>query len=231
MGFIRKYIISVGPAINIALLVAISSVMVMEVWLNHIPELVPWGQEVGNIYYKVCISIVSSYIFYFIVIHLKNVKDKENINVYVSEQVKLIINEHHSQLNALSKESNINIKSKFPTSDEIIGIFSKVNPNSDAPMINPAGKYVNWIQFFYSSKIRTEKTISKVLSKMPFLDSELVSLLVKIDDCSHFGGLEHIVNIKFRNSDLSQWASGFSKYSETCKALEEYRERVLFEFV
>lgn len=70
MKFIKN-ILAVNPYLNLALIIAIVSVVLMEAYLFDIPEIVPWGEELGNIYYKLCLSLMASYIFYFIVIHLK----------------------------------------------------------------------------------------------------------------------------------------------------------------
>ncbi len=74
-----RYITSMLPSksINIIFLVAAVSIFVMEVWLNSIPEIVSWGNEFGEVYFKICISIISSYIFYFIVVHIKTLQDKK----------------------------------------------------------------------------------------------------------------------------------------------------------
>ena len=86
-----KYIASVRPAINAIFLGAVVSIIVMEGWLNSIPEIVSWGSKFGEVYFKICLSIISSYVFYFIVVHIKTVQDKENIGQFVSGKVRNVI--------------------------------------------------------------------------------------------------------------------------------------------
>ncbi len=88
------YIASMPPAINCVFLCAVISIILMEGWLSSIPEIFPWGNEFGKVYFKICISIISSYVFYFIVVHIKAVRDKRNINVFVEKEIKLIMKNH-----------------------------------------------------------------------------------------------------------------------------------------
>ena len=231
MNFFRKYIISVRPAINIVLLVAVLSIVIIDAWLKSIPELLSWGYEVGIIYYKICISVISSYIFYFIVIHLKAVKDKENINAFLFGKVKSIINQYHSQIGDLKNASGISSDDVYLEKEEIKKILLEINPASDAPMVyGVTGKYINWVQYLHNSKIVTDKLIEKIFKKMPFLDSELVSILAKIDDCGHFVFLEIAIKISMNNPDMSVFTSGFYEYGKLCQLLENYSQRVLFEY-
>ena len=223
-----KYITSVRPAINIVLLFAIVSIVIMEGWLNSIPELVSWGSEFGEVYFKICLSIISSYVFYFIVVHVKSVQDKENIGVFVSGKVRNVIGDYKSQINELKKAANNTSESEYLEKGEIESIFKSINPKSQAPLLlGGLGNYANWLQYLDYHKSRSQGFIQKVFIKMPFLETELVSLLAKIDDCTHFMVLGHTANRQLNNTDMEAWASGFYDYALLCKELENYHEKHL----
>jgi hypothetical protein len=226
-----KYITSVRPAINFILLVAVFSIVIIDGWLNSIPEVVPWGNEFGEIYFKICLSIISSYVFYFIVVHVKSVQDKENIGVFVSGKVRNVIGDYKSQIRELKKAANNSSDSEYFEKNDIESILKSINPKSQAPLIlGGLGNYANWLQYLDYHKSRSQGFIQKVFVKMPFLESQLVSLLAKIDDCTHFMVLEHTANRQLNNTDMEAWASGFYDYAILCKELEDYHEKNLSQY-
>ncbi len=104
MKFI-KYIITVPFLLNVALWISILSVIIMQVFLFDIPEVVSWCSEFGEVFYKLCLSIMASYIFYFIVVHLKSEKDKENINAFIATKSFNVVGDYKSQINEFIKIS------------------------------------------------------------------------------------------------------------------------------
>lgn len=230
MKFINN-ILAVNRYLNFTLIIAIGSVIVMEAYLFDIPEIVPWGEEFGAIYYKLSLSLMASYIFYFIVIHLKSQLDKENINAFVATKSFGVIGDYISQIEALKKEVNFSIEENYLLKKEIEEIFKAINPKNNAPLLlGQFGNYANWLQYMSYYKDRTQKLIQKIFIKMPFLDSKLVRLLAEIDDCSHFVIIESTLNLQFGNNDMSAWASTFYEYSVKCKELDKYNEKNLSQF-
>ncbi|MFA7610171.1 MAG: hypothetical protein WCY51_01655 [Sulfurimonas sp.] len=225
------YILSVPIVLNIILAIAILSVIVMDVFLKDIPEIVPWGYEFGYIYYKLCLSLFASYIFYFIVIHIKLERDKENVNVFISNKIFLIIGDYKSQIDAIKKETNTSIEKQYLNEIDIETMFQQLNPKGKAPLVlGNINNYANWMQYFSFYKDRTQKTIQKIFVHMPFLDSKLVKILAHIDDCEHFTVIELLSNMTFGNSDMKSFASSFYKYSMLCKELEDYGNKKMIKY-
>ncbi len=230
MKFIRN-ILAVSPFLNIALVIAIGSIVTMEAYLLKIPEVVPWGAEFGVVFYKLCLSIMASYLFYFIVVHLKSQSDKENINAFVASKSYRVVGEYKSQLSSIKKESSSNIESEYPTKDEMEAMFRAIHPKGKAPLVlGQLGNHANWMQYMSYHNKRTQDLIKKVFVKMPFLDSKLVRLLAEIDDSAHFSVIESTISFQFNNTDMSAWAGSFYDYSILCKELEEYNEKKLSEY-
>lgn len=226
-----KYITSVRLQINLILLVAVFSIVIMDGWLNSIPEVVPWGSEFGEIYFKICLSLISSYVFYFIVVHVKSVQDKENIGIFVSGKVRNIIDDYKSQTQELKKAVNNSSGFGYLEKSDIESIFKSINPKSQAPLLlGGLGNYANWLQYLDYHKSRSQRFIQQVFLTMPFLESWLVSLLAKIDDCTHFIALEHTANAQINNTDMEAWASGFYDYTLLCKELDDYYEKHLSQY-
>jgi len=230
MKFLRN-ILAVSPFLNFALVIAIGSILTMEAYLFEMPEIVPWGAEFGAVFYKLCLSIMASYLFYFIVVHLKSQSDKENINAFVASKSYRVVGEYKSQLSSIKNESNSTVESEYPTKDEIEAMFRSIDPKGKAPLVfGQLGNHANWMQYMSYHNKRTQDLIKKVFVKMPFLDSRLVRLLAEIDDSTHFSAVETTISFNFNNTDLSAWAGSFYDYSVLCKKLEEYNEKKLSEY-
>ena len=195
------------------------------------PEIVSWGAEFGAVYYKLCLSIMSSYIFYFIVVHLKSQADKENLNAFVANKSYGVVGDYKSQILEFKKATNSALDDEYLSKEQVEEIFKAIDPKGNAPLLlGQLGNYANWIQYMSYHKGRTQKFIQKIFVKMPFLDSELVRLLADIDDCSHFSVIESTLNMTFNNNDMSAWASTFHEYSLTCQKLEKYNEKKLSQY-
>ena len=226
-----RYIFSVPLLLNLVLLIAILSVIVMDVFLKNIPEIVSWGSEFGDVYYKLCLSLFASYIFYFIVIHIKLERDKENVNIFISNKVFHILQEYKSQITSIKKETDSLIEKEYLNQSEIETTFQQINPSGEAPLfLSNIKNYANWMQYFSFYKDRTQKTIQKIFVHMPFLDSKLVKILAHIDDCEHFTVIELLSNITFGNKDMESFASSFYKYSILCKELEDYGNKKMLKY-
>ena len=214
--------------ITILFFICLATIICIDFWLINIPEKFTYGAKIGVIVEKLSLSYISAFIFYFLVVHIKTQKDKANIYTYVNKKVNMVIGSCIGLINELSKASNINLKEKYPNSEELTQIFLKINPNENAPLLLSATSsiYANWIQYFEYSKKRSNDATEKIFLKMPFLDTKLVNLLAKIDDCSHFMVIRNVVNtMPIRNTDLTSFQNTFADYIELIKELEKYAEK------
>ncbi len=224
-----KLFLSVSPYLNTALAIAVTSIAVMDIYLFHRPEIVPWGAEFGRIYYTLCISMMASYVFYFIVVHLKEQADKENINAFVKNKVLGIINEHKSLINELKKAANCHSEETYLHKGQVEEVFRAINPKGKAPLLlGQSGQHANWMFYLKYHNERVQKSIQKIFVKMTFLDSRLVAILADIDDCHHFNAIEAMAGMQFSNNDLHAWANMFYQYSLLINQLEDYYNRALY---
>ena len=226
MKNLYNYIRSVDTTLNVLLLISLVSIVLTDTLFNNLPELFDGGAGLLNAYYNFCIGMVVSYIFYFVVVHIKELKDKENIDAYVVGKSKAVIHDYESVIRAIQNKLNITGDELYPSESEVQRLFAQIDPNSDAPMVSRTSRsYVNWLQFMDSYRFRSQKVISKIFEKMPFLDSEHVKLLSAVDDCTHFMVIENTSRTPTSNQDLSAWASTFYDYSIACKQLNLYNKR------
>ena len=213
--------------ITILFFICLATIICINFWLINIPEIFTCGAKIGVIVEKLSLSYISAFIFYFLVVHIKTQKDKANIYTYINKKVYMVIGSCLGLINELSKSSNINLKEKYPNSEELTQMFLKINPNENAPLLLSVTSniYANWIQYFEYYKKRSNDATEKIFLKMPFLDTKLVNLLAKIDDCSHFMVIRNTVNtMPIKNTDLTSFQNTFSDYIELIKELEKYAE-------
>lgn len=223
---IISYIVKLPIALNIAIIISCISIVVIDFYLKDIEEIVSWGSEFGNIYYRVCLSMIASYVFYFIVIHLKSIKDKENVNKFISFKVSNILSTYNTQINEIKKLSNNIDEKKYFKLEELEKLFKNINPNAQAPLILGT-KYATWMQYFQYNNKRTQKNINKIFVQMPFLDSELVDILAHIEDNHHFDIIDLISSLQFNNKSMESFASSFDRYANLCQKLEVYYDKKL----
>ena len=175
--------------ISIIFILSLFTIILIDFYLIDIPELFKGGYKLGLIIYRLCLSYISAFIFYFLVVHLKNQKDKRILYSYVSKFSTLIIEQDKKVSKDLAENSGMQLESAYPNSDELSKICKLINPNSDAPLIwgvKINDKNANWIQYFEHNRLKTFEYSSKLHSVINFLDSELVYKIARIEDCGHF---------------------------------------------
>ena len=173
---------------------AFSVVCIIDFWLIYIPEFFSKGHELGQIFYKLCMSYISAFIFYFLVVHIKQQKDKQNLYTYVAEKIDIIISDAEDLTKKMSDGANMKFASKYPSNPELQLFSNTLDPHSNAPLLlGTSGNYANWIQYFSYSKRRSKEAIQKIFTQMPFLETELVSILANLEDTSHFWYWELII--------------------------------------
>jgi hypothetical protein len=185
---------------------------------NRFSAIFTGAHELGIIVEATLASVIASYIFYLLVVHVKEQSDRAILQPYIERHAKRIVGDCFSQLIELSKASSTPLALPNISQTNIDSAFSKIAPYSQAPLLisHSSDQYANWFQYFTYHKSRTKSSIRKLLDQLIFLDAELVSLITAIDDCSHFTRMELMQDIRVKNSDLTSWASSFYKYCDLC---------------
>ena len=206
-------------------LAAISSVALLlkVLLLNRIPEAFQGAYEIGVLFEAVLGSVVASYVFYVLVVHLKERRDKAVLYPFIEKHASRIIGECCSQLTEISKKAQTPVT--LDDLSKLTEAFSKIPPYSDAPLIiSQELNYANWFQYFDFHNSRTKESIRRLMDQLPYLEARLVNHISSIDDCTHFWGVKTSINNRVSNPDLQAWAGAFAKYCQLCQELEKYLE-------
>lgn len=193
--------------------------------LNRWGVLVPSIYDLGLVFEAVLASVVASYVFYLVVVHLKETNDQLIVAPYIDRHSLRVVGDCESQLNEIAKTSKVALSLATITSDTLLQAFSSIPPYSSAPLIlTPNNTYANWFQYFEYHKNRSKESIARVLAQLIYLDSQHVSLLAEIDDCTHFSVISQVLHSKMSNPDLSAFSSTFFSYCQKCLELKKYME-------
>ena len=127
------------------------------------PELFIWGGELWDLLYQLCLAFAASFIFYFVVVHIRRQRDEENIRPFLSEKTERICEDAKQLIGGLRGGSVMKCDPNYyPTYEEVKKLCEHIRVDDPAPLIDvddlaallddPAalvsrGKHVTWRQF------------------------------------------------------------------------------------
>jgi hypothetical protein len=207
-------------------IISLVTVCLIDFWLINVPEIFKKGHTFGPIVEKLCLSYISAFIFYFLVVHIKQQNDKKNIYTYVAHKSISIIAYGQTIGRDLAKAANVTLKEYYPSRHELLEVCSKVNPYSEeAPLlISMTGQKANWFQYFENYRQQTMSAIQDIYAKMPFLDTKLVRHLSLIENSDFLSVTKAIANIpfQFKNENLLNFTTSIQTYLDTVKEFDKY---------
>lgn len=179
--------------------------------------------DLGVLSDAILTSIVASYVFYLIVVHLKELNDQAAISPYVNQHSIRIVGECEQQISDIANASGSTLILETLTEQSLTVALANLAPYSAAPLVlGSIGNNANWFQYFDFHKQRTKESINKIMAQLIYLDAKCVSLLVAVDDCSHFAIIPNFLFLKINNPNLSGFGSTFYDYCQRCLELKKY---------
>ncbi|TDE46752.1 hypothetical protein E0I26_01325 [Flavobacterium rhamnosiphilum] len=224
---IFKIITSIKFLFSLAL-ISLINMLINDFYLFDIEEKFVGGAKIGNIFYQLSLAYIGSFIFYFIVIYLKEKKDKHLIEPYISLKILAIITNGKILIKVLNIESSVLLKNEYPTKNEMKEMCSKIDPNNKIK-----GWYnTTWIRLCKEYRKESEIEMKSVYEKITFLDSKLVRLLTDIQTSSYYNyyKFENGNNDTTHHKDLNSDCENLYLYIELIKQLEIYAEKNLIGF-
>lgn len=184
-------IISVRRGVNALLIVAIILIVFVDFIADSWTPFIPKAHDIGQIVVEFSIAYIVSYIFYFLVVHLKEIEDKRNIYEFCAPKTLRVFYNAKSIIAIMGDRSGIKICGEYPTREELDSILIKINPNTVYQLTNNIDyPKINFIVYLNLRRKDTLKAIDQILSKIIFLESEHVKLLTRVSNCNLFGSLE-----------------------------------------
>ena len=206
-------------------ILCLAIVLCINFWFIDIPELFKNGSKVGILIEKLCLSYISAFIFYFLVVHTKQQKDKKHIYEFVAEKSLHIISYGQTIGRDLAKDANVKLKEYYPSKDELIEICYKIDPYSEpSTLVSRFGHKLNWFLHFENYRQETMTAINEIYAKMPFLDAKLINHLSLIESSNFFSFTKGMQNLPFKakNENLLNFSDTIFNYLNTVKEFEEF---------
>lgn len=178
-----------NSVLNLLLVFSVLCILFILFFSKFIPLYFYGGQKLEDIFLNLSLAIISSYIFYSIVVHRKLRKDNENINVFLGKLVQNLLIEYENYLNVLDER----LKSISPLDEkEVQDICLSIRLNEESTMIyNPdSPKLMSFKMFIYYSLITQKRLAQDIYVLMPFLDSTFVRVLSDITTSKLYSKIE-----------------------------------------
>lgn len=225
---LAKYILSVNLVLNVLLVVAIVIIILHDFLFAEGTELFAGGAELWALVYRVSLALVGSYIFYYVVVHLKTLRDKSNLLPFLTSKTTKVIGNAETIAGHLRYESGHDFAGNYPSLADTEAMLKAVKPFSTIAWFQtPEGTPGTQLQYLKLLMNETRESISHIYPLMPFLPSEYVRLLNEIDDSGYFHLLDEVTGAVATDIDLSKdlsfLAPSLQRYFESAKKMGEYK--------
>lgn len=211
-----------APSAANLLMLASSILLLYKVYILN--EIIKPGnlQTLGLIIEGTLISVIASYIFYIIVVQIKETQDKAITAPYIKKHCKRIISIRNELLRELSKASSSNLNAETLTKEKLEEALTSIKALSDAPMLDGSypPKKVNWLSYldFYAHSIK--KSIAKLLEKPNWLNADIVYILTEVEEDSYISFRDAMKGIQFEYGTLRFLSSGILSFNQHCNKLQ-----------
>lgn len=223
----------VKKELNILLAIAFIIVISMDLLLRDIPEWFPKGAAIGEAIYRLSLSFIASYVFYFVVIHLKAEKDRRNTSAYLFKSITGILVNATNLMRDILKDSATTTSEKEVTNVVLFGALKKIGPNQtvtektyEIGVRNPT-----WTEYLSYFERRCLAHIAEAFEKMSLLDTELIAILGELRHSGLFRHLEIARNPGVKNADFEKMYPDFHTYFSNCMRLRDYAVSRLLPYV
>ena len=161
-------------------------------------EIFPFAHEVGEIVEALFMSYVASFIFYLVVVHSKETKDKISFYPYALQLSRQIVQTVNYELQSMARKVVIDIEIDNVSEEQIKNISNTLDIESRSNVMpkkkdvlkidkdgNPYLEMMTWSEAQLSNRRLIFWKIEQIISSRMLIDTEWIELLMKIDYCDH----------------------------------------------
>lgn len=195
-------------------------------YFNDVPQPLPGCYELGIVLEGLLASIFASYIFYLIVVHTKETRDKAVIYPHITKWARCVVGDCKAQLADFGAAAGLALDVTTVSEGEVASALKRIDPHANAPLLFSLNQYANWLQYWLHYRTRSKAYISKIMAQLIYLDAPLVACVTAIDDCSHFYVIETVSRTPIRNTDMSAFSKSFYDYCLACRLLEQHLDAI-----
>ncbi len=218
-----------GLLLKLILVAAILTIILNDFILNDIAEVISIGDELGIVLSNLSMAFISSYIFYYVVVVLKEKRDKLNIYISVYDWTSQLTGRAYSVYDKLVEGSdikNFNFNRNTITLYEFVDLCQNVNPNeiSDRNFLGTPGNLIKatYGQLIYNNTVSNVIRLSeKIFVYMPYLDTEHIHLINKLLNSTYFL-MAKSLNERTGNTTFNAYAKEMYEFLLFVRELEKY---------
>lgn len=197
----RMYVRTLPVAITILALVALMIILIIDLWLINIPEYFPSGAVLGQVLYRICLSIVASFVFFVILHHRKGEKDKRHVNPIVYHRSKLVVESSARMLSYMQKKAHLAPHSSYPDRSTLLDMCRRIKTHEPVTSFdNLRRDDILGVLDLYATM--TAKALKSLFDMTPFLSAEHIAILGKIDDAKFLQSIELYQTASIVNENL-----------------------------
>jgi hypothetical protein len=224
--------------LNLLLFISIVIILLNDFLLNETFEIVSFGDELGTILSNLSLAYISSFIFYYVVVVVKDKKDKKNIYFTVYEWTNQLIGRAYSVYHNLIIASGVthtDYDKKTITKEQFRELCNLGNPNAIATntfLGTPANpQQATYGQLIYNNSFSNVKALTeKIFIYIPFLDTDFVKLINRLHSSTFFLVAPTFLH-PTRNTDFSVYADNMFEFLELVRELDTYNSTKNKEFI
>lgn len=224
-----KYFLKVRKDLLFLLLIAICTYVLIDFWFVHYNELFYGAYEVGQFFSKLSLSYISAFIFYFIVVHIKSEKDKENINEFVGHKVYSIITSATLFIQPFIQREDP--KARFENFDlkDLGQLLRSIDRDSrEAPFLIE-NEYASWLIWYEYLKKSTFDSINHIFNRYQHVDTNLIKLITRIENSLFFVQWHLLYRFDY-DKTFGLYEFQMRTYFKLINDLKEYADKNLKEY-
>lgn len=221
MNRIKNFVCSIPWEANLLAIAAAVVLLIKILAANELPEIFRNAYEVGVVFEGLLGSILASYVFFLIVVHLKERRDIASISTFINAWRDRIVGDCCSTVQAVGKATDMQLDLASLTLEDVEKAFAKIDPQASAPLMIKLNDYATWMGYLKYNNDRTRRWINKLFTQLKYVPAELTAKVLDIDNCTYFYVVDVAASHAMKNTDASFLASNFYDYCELCRKLKD----------
>lgn len=196
---------------------------VYEVFLRKVPEIIPWGSEIGNLFYGVSLSYIAGVVFYFLAAHLPRIRDRRKAVAHAAAHAYRIVALSEGVVMRLTKHSKRVPSRTYPAGDDLHGMLYRVQLMKGLQS-NPHNYEEGWWEYLWAVKRDTVYHVDMLMPFLPHLDSDVIEAFASVRSCDLFGLLHYWEHLPTVDQSLQGIAGMVDQYLQAVRRLHVYLE-------
>ncbi|KOO13219.1 hypothetical protein AKJ18_19730 [Vibrio xuii] len=217
-----KYFRNLTPLLIWTTVFSAASLLLHDIWFVNLPELFDGGKELLTTFYNLNLGVVVSFIFYFIVVHIKEVNDQEHIDSIVVPKISQFIEETKGAQKQFCEAVGEDYDNSFLTKPKVEAVFKKLDPNLQMKILNVrTGNRHTWMSFLIEQALNAEISIHNILRKQDIIEPKVLEKLSLIESCSFVAWFKANPNFVTGNQNMEIKIDKYFDFLDKCSELEK----------